>query len=91
MLLSANSITFAFRIKYIIYMSALIAFILFVAVALLGWGLAELKNKSCTYTHSEEEREEAEVLHKILEDRNFRELNLKDLLAHNSTKGFSAV
>nr|MBP7472537.1 hypothetical protein [Prevotella sp.] len=70
-------------------MSIQLAFVLFIVIALVGWGIAELKGKM-TFTHSDIEKEEAEEIEanrKALGD----EMNLKDLLKHNSTKGYNAV
>ena len=39
-------------------MSIQLAFVLFIVVALVGWGIAELKGKM-TFTHSEAEKKEA--------------------------------
>lgn len=72
-------------------MTGLYIFIALIAVALLGWAVAELKNRSITFEHSEEEREEAELLHNEQKERDFKEQDLKDLLAHNSTKGYDAI
>ena len=36
-------------------MNALIALAAFVAIALVGWAIAELKGKSCVYQNNEEE------------------------------------
>lgn len=72
-------------------MTGLYIFIALIAVALLGWAVAELKNRSITFEHSEEEREEAELLYNEQKERDFKEQDLKDLLAHNSTKGYDAI
>ena len=72
-------------------MTGLYIFIALIAVALLGWAVAELKNRAITFEHSEEEREEAELLYNEQKERDFKEQDLNDLLAHNSTKGYDAV
>ena len=36
-------------------MTGLYIFVALIVVALLGWGIAELKNRSITFEHSEEE------------------------------------
>ena len=72
-------------------MTGLYIFIALIAVALLGWAVAELKNRSITFEHSEEEREEAELLYNEQKERDFKEQDLNDLLAHNSTKGYDAI
>ena len=72
-------------------MTGLYIFIALIAIALLGWAVAELKRRSITFEHSEEEREEAELLYNEQKERDFKEQDLKDLLAHNSTKGYDAI
>lgn len=72
-------------------MTGLYIFIALIAIALLGWAVAELKSRSITFEHSEEEREEAELLYNEQKERGFKEQDLKDLLAHNSTKGYDAI
>lgn len=72
-------------------MTGLYIFIALIAVALLGWAVAELKNRAITFEHSEEEREEAELLYNEQKERDFKEQDLNDLLAHNSTKGYDAI
>lgn len=72
-------------------MTGLYIFIALIVVALIGWGIAELKSRTVTFEHSEAEKEEAELIHKEQEERGFKEQDLKDLLAHNSTKGYNAV
>lgn len=72
-------------------MTGLYIFIALIAIALLGWAVAELKSRSITFEHSEEERGEAELLYNEQKERDFKEQDLKDLLAHNSTKGYDAI
>lgn len=72
-------------------MTGLYIFIALIAIALLGWAVAELKSRSITFEHSEDEREEAELLYNEQKERDFKEQDLKDLLAHNSTKGYDAI
>ena len=72
-------------------MTGLYIFIALIAIALLGWAVAELKSRSITFEHSEEEREEAELLYNEQKESDFKEQDLKDLLAHNSTKGYDAI
>lgn len=72
-------------------MTGLYIFIALIAIALLGWAVAELKSRSITFEHSEEEREEAELLYNEQKEHDFKEQDLKDLLAHNSTKGYDAI
>lgn len=66
-------------------------FIAFVVVALVGWGVAELKARTIHFEHSGEEREEAELLENERRAEGFEEKNVHDIMRSNSTKGFNAV
>ena len=72
-------------------MTGLYIFIALIVIALIGWGIAELKAKTIHFEHSEAEKEEAKLLYEEQKEHGFREQNLKDLLEHNSTKGYDAV
>ena len=72
-------------------MTGLYIFIALIVIALMGWGIAELKAKTIHFEHSEAEKEEAELLYEEQKEHGFHEQNLKDLLEHNSTKGYDAV
>ena len=66
----------------------LLYFFLFLVLCLLVWVIAELKNMTLTYEHSEEEEE---VWHEMEEHRADHELNNRDNM-HNSTfRGFKAI
>ncbi len=71
-------------------MSIQLAFVLFVVIALVGWGICELKGKM-TFTHSEIEKKEAEEIAEQQKADGYHEKNLHDLLKNNSTKGYNAV
>lgn len=72
-------------------MTPLIAFAVFVAVALLGWGFIELRNHSFHFNHSKDEQHGWDEMKEAYEENGEKELNLHDLLARNSTKGYKAV
>ena len=69
----------------------MIGLIALLVIALIAWAIAELKNRSITFTHSEAEAEGEEEMREAYEANGNKELNLKDLLAHNSTKGYKAI
>lgn len=69
----------------------MIGLIVLLIISLVGWAIAELKNKSITFTHSEAEAEGEEEMREAYEANGNKELNLKDLLARNSTKGYKAI
>lgn len=69
----------------------MIGLVALLVIALIAWAIAELKNRSITFTHSEAEAEGEEEMREAYEANGNKELNLKDLLAHNSTKGYKSI
>ena len=69
----------------------MIGLVALLAIALIAWAIAELKNRSITFTHSEAEAEGEEAMREAYEANGNKELNLKDLLARNSTKGYKSI
>ena len=69
----------------------MIGLIALLVIALIAWAIAELKNRSITFTHSEAEAEGEEEMREAYEANGNKELNLKDLLARNSTKGYKSI
>ncbi len=69
----------------------MIGLVALLVIALIAWAIAELKNRSITFTHAEAEAEGEEEMREAYEANGNKELNLKDLLAHNSTKGYKAI
>ena len=65
-------------------MNVLIAFVALVVIALVGWAIAEFKNKNFGYTISEEEIEAA---HRSPDGK---EMGIKQVIETISTKGFEA-
>lgn len=56
-----------------------------------GMGRSGTEVQTIIFTHSEEEAEEAELLENERREHGFREMNIKDIIRTNSTKGFDAV
>ena len=69
----------------------MIGLVALLVIALIAWAIAELKNRSITFTHSEAEAEGEEEMRESYEANGNKELNLKDLLARNSTKGYKSI
>lgn len=69
----------------------MIGLVALLAIALIAWAIAELKNRSITFTHSEAEAEGEEEMREAYEANGNKEQNLKDLLARNSTKGYKSI
>ena len=69
----------------------MIGLVALLAIALIAWAIAELKNRSITFTHSDTEAEGEEEMREAYEANGNKELNLKDLLARNSTKGYKSI
>ncbi len=64
-----------------------IAFIAFIIIALIGWGIGELHYKNFTYTEDVPHHPDP-TAHQGGE---YVEMGLKDILRDNSTKGYNAV
>ena len=72
-------------------MNALVGFIALVVVAIIGWAIAEFKYKVFTFTRSEKDVEEEKELEEVHRADNFKEMNIRDIMRKNSTKGYNAV
>ena len=59
-------------------------------LALCGWTVAELKANHCIYEHNEEEKAAEEKAAELIQKNGYHELNIKDVIATISTKGFKA-
>lgn len=72
-------------------MTTIIAVVAFVAVALVGWGIAEIKAKFITYNNNEQEEAVLEQNRQKLEQNGYAELNIDDVMRTITTAGYSAV
>lgn len=72
-------------------MNALIGLIVLFAVAIIGWAIAEMKYKTFTFTRSEKDVEEEELLENEHRAQEFKEMNIRDIKRNNSTNGYNAV
>ena len=72
-------------------MNALIGLIVLFAVAIIGWAIAEMKYKTFTFTRSETDVEEEELLENEHRAQEFKEMNIRDIMRNNSTNGYNAV
>lgn len=70
--------------------TGLIGLIALVVVALIGWGIAELKMKS-SYTHSEEEKEGWEEMAEHQAQNGGEEMNIRQIMKNNSTNGYKTT
>ena len=71
-------------------MTTIIAIVAFIAVALVGWFIAEAKGKYVTY-NNEQEDAVLEQNRRSLEQNGYQELNIKDVMRTIATTGYSAV
>lgn len=69
----------------------MIGLIALLVIALIAWAIAELKSKTITFTHSEAEAEGEKEMLEAFEAHGGKEMNLKDLLKNNSTKGYKSI
>lgn len=72
-------------------MNALIGLIVLFAVAIIGWAIAEMKYKTFTFTRSEKDVEEEELLENEHRAQELKEMNIRDIMRNNSTNGYNAV
>ena len=72
-------------------MSILIAIVAFIAVALVGWFIAESKGKFVNYSNNEQEDAVLEQNRRQLEQNGYTELNINDVIRTIATTGYSAV
>ena len=71
--------------------TAIIGIVALVAIALVGWAIAEAKYKTITYTRNEEETAVENRAAETLKQNDYEELGIKDVIRTISTKGFKAV
>ncbi len=72
-------------------MNILIAIVAFVIVALVGWFIAEAKGKYVTYNNNDQEDAVLQQNRCNLEQNDYTELNIKDVIRTIATTGYSAV
>lgn len=72
-------------------MSTIIAMAAFVAVALVGWCLAEGKAKFVNYHNSADEETVLQQQRQQLQQQGYEELNIKDVIRTIATTGYNAV
>ena len=71
--------------------TAILGIVALIAIALVGWAIAEAKYKAISYErNAEEEASEAQAA-QLLHQNGYTELSIKDVIKTISTKGFSAV
>ena len=71
--------------------SAIIGFGALVALALIGWAIAELKGKACNYVQNEQEEAVDQQLAQQLHEKGFTELDINDVIESISIKGFKTT
>ncbi len=71
-------------------MSGLTLLVLFVVVALVGWGVCEAIGQ-LEFTHAPEEQEGWDEFAEHAKQNGGKEQNIRDIMRSNSTNGYSAV
>lgn len=69
-------------------MTTIVFLAAFVAVALVGWAVAEAKAKVCTYQQDEAEQE---ALARYRHAGDYQEMSISDVIRIISTKGFKTT
>ena len=72
-------------------MTTIIGIVVLVAVALIGWAIAEMKDNVFQYSNNEEEQAVLDKNQQQLEQNGYEELNIKDVIRTIATTGYSAV
>lgn len=72
-------------------MTGLEILITFIVIALVGWGICELKYKSLPFHHTSEEQAGWDEFKEHAEMNDGKEMNIRDIVRTNSTKGYDAV
>jgi chorismate mutase len=72
-------------------MTTIIAIAAFIAVAIVGWFIAEAKGKFVTYKNNDQEDAVLKQNRCQLEQNGYEELNIKDVMRTIATTGYSAV
>lgn len=72
-------------------MNALLGFICFFAVALIGWAIAELKGKADNYVENTDEQKAMQTFLDNQRKGGYEEMSIHDVVKSISTKGFSAL
>lgn len=71
--------------------TAVIGIVALIAIALVGWAIAEAKYKCIRYERNEEEAAVEKKAAEALKQNGYTELGINDVIKTISTKGFSAV
>lgn len=71
--------------------TAVIGIVALIAIALVGWAIAEAKYKYFQYERNEEEAAVEKKVAEALKQNGYTELGINDVIKTISTKGFSAV
>ena len=71
--------------------TTIIGLFVLLVIALIGWAIAETKNKVIKFEHSKAEEEGYEEMQEAFEHDGGKELSLKDLLKRNYTKGYQSI
>ena len=72
-------------------MTTIIAIAAFIAVAIVGWFIAETKGKFVTYKNNDQEDAVLKQSRCQLKQNGYEELNIKDVMRTIATTGYSAV
>ena len=72
-------------------MNALLGFICFFTVALIGWAIAELKGKADNYVENTDEQKAMQTFLDNQRKGGYEEMSIRDVVKSISTKGFSAL
>ena len=75
--------------KFGLFATLACAFVL--AIALVGWAIAEMKDKGLSYVNNDEEQAVLDKNCQQLAQNGYEELGIKDVIRTIATTGYSAV
>jgi hypothetical protein len=70
--------------------TSVLGLFIFIAVALVGWGIGTLKYRNMPYTNNEEEKEVEANEKEQFKKSGYKELSIRDILKMLTYKGYSA-
>jgi hypothetical protein len=70
--------------------TSVLGLFIFIAVALVGWGICTLKYRNMPYTNNEEEKEVEANEKEQFKKSGYKELSIRDILKMLTYKGYSA-
>lgn len=72
-------------------MNALVIFLIFFAISLVGWCIAEIKANNDVYSENDAEKSAMSQFLDNQKKGGYEEMSIRDVIKNISTKGFSSI